>query len=193
MWSTGKNISPFLVFHQKRNKPVLGCTAWQGKRVEGSKLGRDREWILMPLSHSVEVHFSLSVQGWTLCIFMVNLFTEPLLKFWKQRKCICSITFPDLTSPIKSIKAFNEIPARSQLPWMNVESEFKLKCCFCSLWALALTEIKGTVHILGSVAFSLYFFTAILAEDGCLKLFSSCWACGQLWALSCKSKTCYTE
>lgn len=30
---------------------------------------------------------------------------------------------------------------------MNVESEFKLKCCFCSLWVLALTEIKGTVHI----------------------------------------------
>lgn len=47
-----------------------------------------------------------------LCIFMVNLFSKPLLKFWGQRKCICSITFPDVTSPIKSIKAFNEIPAQ---------------------------------------------------------------------------------
>lgn len=43
---------------------------------------------------------------------------------------------------------------------MNVESEFKLKCCFCSLWVLALTEIKGTVHIWGFVALSLYFCTA---------------------------------
>lgn len=82
----------------------------------GEKRGRQRAVHPDAFKSLDEVHFSLSEQGWTLCIFMVNLFTEPLLKFWKQRKCICSITFPDLTSPIKSIKAFNEIPAQSQLP-----------------------------------------------------------------------------
>lgn len=44
-------------------------------------------------------------------IFMLNLFTGVLLEFWKQRECICSITFLDLTSLIKSITPFNEIPA----------------------------------------------------------------------------------
>lgn len=48
-----------------------------------------------------------------LCIFMANSFSQPLLKFREQRKCIRSITFPDVTSLIKPIKAFNEMPAPS--------------------------------------------------------------------------------
>lgn len=111
-----KKMLPLFWFSTKSRPITEAAQHAKGKERGEASWEGDRQCISMPSSHSDEVHFSLSVQGWTLCIFMVNLFTEPLLKFWKQRKCICSITFPDLTSPIKSIKAFNEIPAQSQLP-----------------------------------------------------------------------------